>query len=41
MDKSKIIREREHLIFPDGQKLGIDIIKKANKRSKRLFFIEK
>jgi len=42
MSKSKITREGRYIIFPDGQKLDIDIIKRANKRSNQdCFFIGK
>jgi len=38
MSKSKITREGRYIIFPDGQKLDIDIIKRANKRSNKIVF---
>jgi len=42
MSKSKITKEGNYIIFPDGQKLDIDIIKKANKRSNHdCFLLEK
>jgi len=42
MSKSKITKEGNYIIFPDGQKLDIDIIKKANKRSNHdCFLVEK
>jgi len=39
MSKSKITKEGNYIIFPDGQKLDIDIIKKANKRSNHDCFL--
>jgi len=42
MSKSKITWEGTYMIFPDGQKLDIDIIKKANKRGNHdCFLVEK
>jgi predicted methyltransferase len=39
MSKSKITREGRYIIFPDGQKLDIDIIKRANKRNNQDCFL--
>ena len=39
MSKGKITKEENYIIFPDGQKLDIDIIKKANKRSNHDCFL--
>ena len=39
MSKSKITWEGNYIIFTDGQKLDIDIIKKANKRSNHDCFL--
>jgi len=42
ISKSKITWEGEHVIFPDGQELDINTIKKANKRNENdCFLVEK